>query len=103
MIPDRKGGFFRFLRMNFRKSAQQDHSEIAEDSAVIASKRRIEERIELALHVRDDSSPERRMLALAVAPRVPALQKPPSVPGLFVAEDYYLEAQNEGWLQEKAG
>jgi hypothetical protein len=40
---------------------------------------------------------------LAVAPRVPALQKPPSVPGLFVAEDYYLEAQNEGWLQEKAG
>jgi len=102
MIPDRKGGLFHFLFTCFRKR-NQDQSEIIEDSAVIESKRRLEERIESALQMISDSSPERRMLALATTPRVPAWQKPPSVTGLFVAEDYYHEAQNEGWLQEKTG
>ena len=101
MIPARKGGLVRFLLMNFRKPRQQNHSEIVEDSAVIESKRRIEERIEQALQVRDDSSPERRMVALAITPRVPAWQKTPHATGLFVAEDYYLQTQNEGWHQEK--
>jgi len=101
MVPARKGRLVRFLLMNFRKPRQQDHSEIAEDSAVIESKRRIEERIEQALQLMDDSCPERKMLALATTPRVAARPKTPGANGLFVAEDYYLQTQNEGWRQEK--
>jgi len=100
MIPDQKDGLFRSLLMNFRKSRKQVLPEIDEDSAAIESKLRIEQRIELALQMTSDSSPERRSV-LAPAPLALPRQKPPGSTGLFVAEDYYLEAQDEGWVQEK--
>lgn len=98
--PDRRGSLFSFL-LRFRRPRKQKQLEIVEDSALNESKRRIEQRIELALQIMDDSSLERRMLALVPTPRVPAQEKPPRVAGLFVAEDYYLKAQDEGWYQEK--
>jgi len=58
MIEDRKGSPFQSLLMAFRKTAKHEEAETQDDPARLESRRKIEQRIEIALGNLNESTPD---------------------------------------------